>query len=134
MPKGTSARSLKLMRERGYLAEVVEHWVQWGDKRDLKPGEKGGIRRDLFGFGDVFAFDHESAIIVQCTSKTNLAARITKAKAIPAFAKWMHPDRWVEFHGWFLRQRNLVKRHICLCVRLHLDERGVLCRTEREWS
>lgn len=88
-------RSLKLLREEGYLAEVVERWV---------PGAR--IRSDLFGFGDILAIgptpvDHGPAdlLIVQTTSDSNVSARVKKIKGAPAYpivAKAMR----IEVHGW----------------------------------
>ena len=52
--RGTSPtqRTLKRLRDLGYLAEVVERW---------NPHAK--VRNDLFGFGDVMSGRHEVRII-----------------------------------------------------------------------
>jgi hypothetical protein len=66
-------RTLELLRELGYTADVVERWVP-------VPGSK--IRKDCFGVGDVIAAHPAGGILlVQATSSDNLAARVTKAKA-----------------------------------------------------
>jgi hypothetical protein len=60
-------RSLKLMRERGYLAEVVEKWI---------PVVKQ--RKDLYGFIDILCISPEGIVGVQATSASNMASRIAK--------------------------------------------------------
>jgi hypothetical protein len=60
-------RSLALLRERGYLAQVVEHWNQFSRTRS-----------DLFGFIDVLAVRDGEILGVQATSGSNGAARVTK--------------------------------------------------------
>lgn len=60
-------RSLKLMRERGYVCEVTEHW-----------NPHAFLRKDLFGFGDVFCLGDGEAVMVQATSLSNVSARVKK--------------------------------------------------------
>ena len=60
-------RSLKLIRERGYLAEVVEKWI---------PG--ANVRKDLWGWCDVVALKAGETLAIQATSASNVAARIKK--------------------------------------------------------
>lgn len=60
-------RTLKLLREDGWLAEVVERWV---------PG--ANIRKDLFGWVDIVALRDGETLAVQCTSYTNISARVKK--------------------------------------------------------
>ena len=58
-------RTLKLLRDDGWLAEVVERWV---------PG--ANIRKDLFGWVDIVALRDGETLAVQCTSYTNISARV----------------------------------------------------------
>jgi hypothetical protein len=63
-------RSLRHLREAGYLADVVERWI---------PGAK--VRRDLFGIVDIIGIHtvREGDIVgVQTTSAGNVAARVAK--------------------------------------------------------
>jgi hypothetical protein len=60
-------RTLKLLRDDGWLAEVVERWV---------PG--ANIRKDLFGWIDIVALRDGETLAVQCTSYTNISARVKK--------------------------------------------------------
>jgi hypothetical protein len=75
-----TARTLQLLRRRGYLADVVEGWV---------PGTV--ILRDLFGCIDVAAVHlHERGVLgVQATTRGHLSARLRKAVGLPARRTWL---------------------------------------------
>lgn len=60
-------RSLKHMREAGYLCAVVEKW-----------NPHAMIRQDLYGFIDVLCVKGEDIVGVQSTSGSNVASRVTK--------------------------------------------------------
>ncbi len=60
-------RTLAELRHRGYLAQVVEHWV---------PGAR--VRRDLFGFIDVLAVRAHEVLGVQACAGASVAARVAK--------------------------------------------------------
>lgn len=69
-------RSLAEMRQRGYLADVVERWI---------PG--ANVRRDCWGFVDILCivadpdselFAKDKIIGVQATSWSNVSARVRK--------------------------------------------------------
>ena len=82
-------RSLALLREQGYLCEVVERWNPWAK-----------VRQDLFGIGDILAIKDEETLLVQTTSRSNLNARVKKiseSEMLPTIldAKWR-----VVVHGW----------------------------------
>lgn len=99
-------RSLAVLRERGYLAEVVERWI---------PG--ANIRKDFAGFIDILGVHREregDVIAVQTTTAAHLAERIAKIlehenlgvirKA--NIAIWAHG--WSKRGGrWHLREENL---------------------------
>ena len=82
-------RSLRRLREHGYLAEVTEKWV---------PG--ANIRRDLFGFGDVLGIREAEVLIVQATSSSNVAARIKKIADHPNVGAVRQAGIRIEVHGW----------------------------------
>ena len=63
--------TLKLMRKRCYLCEVVERWI---------PMKK--IRKDLFGIGDVLCVGDRDVVLVQTTSSTNLSSRVRKIESL----------------------------------------------------
>ena len=67
MAGSLTSRTLKRLRDQGYLADVVEKWI---------PG--ANIRRDLFGFIDVLAIKGGFVLAVQATSYSNVPARVNK--------------------------------------------------------
>ncbi len=82
-------RSLAVLRERGYLAQVVERW---------NPHARARI--DLFGVVDVLAIRDGETLAVQATSGSNVAARVAKiagCEHLPALraAGWR-----IVVHGW----------------------------------
>jgi NADH:ubiquinone oxidoreductase subunit B-like Fe-S oxidoreductase len=109
-----TARSLRLLREAGYAACVVEKWVPQAKKR-----------MDAFGFGDVLACHpgQSSIVLVQVTTASNLAARVTKAKSLPAAKQWLESGGMIELHGWVKR----AKQWRCVRKQLRLIEGVVLC-------
>lgn len=60
-------KSLKKLRDDGYICEITEHW---------NPFAK--VRKDLFGFIDILAIKDEEVLAVQTTSYSNISARIEK--------------------------------------------------------
>jgi hypothetical protein len=92
-------RTLAWLRKAGYTAAVVEKW---------NPAVR--IRQDLFGFIDIVAV-RDLTVGVQATSGSNLASRITKAKALPGFAAWIQAGNEAWFVGWRkVGPRGKVKR------------------------
>lgn len=86
-----TSRTLRLLKDEGYIAQVAEKFNPWAK-----------VRIDLFGFIDVVAMKSgEKGILgVQTTSGANLSARIKKALALPQFELWLLTGNRVEFHGW----------------------------------
>lgn len=95
-------RSLKLMRERGFLCDVTEKWI---------PG--ANIRKDLYGFIDVLCVDDmpkggkfdgvvpKYAIVgVQSTSYSNVSARVKKIMESPNLPIVSGAGIMVVVHGW----------------------------------
>lgn len=65
-----TSRTLEVMRDRGYIAEVVEKWIPQARRR-----------KDLFGFIDVLCVHPERSgdvVGVQATSGSNVSARVDK--------------------------------------------------------
>lgn len=87
--------SLKLLRERGCLAGVVERWV---------PRSK--TRQDLFGLFDIVAISAGGIVLlVQTTTTAHLADRqhkIERSDALPWLRLAEATEVWV--HGWAKRQ------------------------------
>ena len=84
-----TARSLALLRSRGYLAEVVEKWIP-----------RANIRKDLWGWCDVLAVHDFGFNAVQCTTYANVSARVRKIKESDTFAR-VRPHLYaISVHGW----------------------------------
>lgn len=82
-------RSLKLMRDRGYLCAVTERW-----------NPHAHIRQDLWGFCDILCVAADSRIAVQTTTLAHMNDRIAKIKAHPNFPVVYGSGIEVVVHGW----------------------------------
>lgn len=84
-------RTLKLLRDAGYTAAVVERWQAHAHKRV-----------DLFGFLDLVAIkgDLQGVLGVQATSGSNVAARLTKIGEISAAVDWLLAGNRLAVIGW----------------------------------
>ena len=87
-------RTLKKLRDEGYLAEVVERWNSWAK-----------VRQDLFGFVDIVAVKGGRVLAVQATSYSNMGARVKKIMASPHFEA-VRAAMAVEVWGWRKRDRR----------------------------
>jgi len=87
-PMTPTQRSLRHLRDSGYLAEVVERWV---------PG--ANIRKDLFGWIDIIAIRKGEVLAVQCTS-TGVSERIKKISDSDTIGPVRQSGMRVEVHGW----------------------------------
>lgn len=76
MAASPTSRTLKLVRDAGYEAQVVEHWVP-----------QTRTRRDLFGIVDIVAINDNGTVGIQATSWSNHASRVHKIKASPLFPR-----------------------------------------------
>lgn len=89
MASSPASRSLKVMRERGYRAAVVERW-----------NPHARIRQDLFGCVDLLCIGNGETVAVQATSASNVASRIRKLEDSDALAD-MRESKWrIVVHGW----------------------------------
>jgi hypothetical protein len=85
-----TTRSLAYMREdRGYQAEVVEKWIPQARKR-----------KDLFNIIDIVAVKRGETVGVQCTSDSNVAARVRKIQKEPRTLLLLSVPWTIEVHGW----------------------------------
>lgn len=83
-------RSLKFMREKGYVAEVTERWI---------PG--ANVRKDLWGFVDILCLGDSGVIVgVQSTSDSNVSARISKIADSPLVGRVRQAGIRIIVHGW----------------------------------
>lgn len=84
-----TARTLAVLRERGYRCQVVEQTIP-----------KTFIKRDLFGIVDVLGIREGETLAVQVTSGSNVAARLTKISESEAIADIRKAGWTVHVHGW----------------------------------
>lgn len=94
-----TARSLAVLRERGYMAAVVERW-----------NPHVHIRQDLFGFADILAVRPESAsnltgrtgdfLIVQACAGSGHAAHVAKIRAEPRHVIWLSAGGRIQVWSW----------------------------------
>jgi len=94
-----TARSTKLLEAEGWLVDIVERRIT------------RTVKRDLFGFGDLFAVRPGEARIVQTTTSPNFAARRTKILASEHLPAVRAANISVEVHGWNA-QKNTCRREL----------------------
>ena len=88
-----TGRSLVLLREMGYIAQVVEQWNQYSK-----------TRLDLFGCIDIIAAHEDFGILaVQATTTDNASKREKKALEEPRLLTWLQAGGKFSVHGWALR-------------------------------
>lgn len=76
MKRNLNAKSVSYLRERGYMAAVVEHY-----------NARSRRRADLFGFIDVIAVSETGrTVFVQATSASHVADRLRKMSSPPVLA------------------------------------------------
>ena len=99
-----TARTLQLLRREGYLAAVAEKW---------NPHSR--TRADLFGFADVLAVRAGAPVLaVQATSASNHAARVRKARDLPAMRVWLAAGCAFEVWSWAKRKGRWAVRRQAL--------------------
>lgn len=86
-----TARSLKYLKDNGYIAQVVERFNPFSH-----------TRLDLFGFIDIVAVKKgEMGVLgVQSTSSTNTSHRVNKSKNTDLLSIWLATGNKFEIHGW----------------------------------
>lgn len=89
MATSPTQRSLKLMRDQGYLCEITERW---------NPFAK--IRQDLFNFVDILCVKDGKTVAVQTTSYSNMSARIKKIQELDTYPIVQSAGWEIVVHGW----------------------------------
>jgi len=84
-------RSLKLLRDRGFLPWVAEYYHAFSRRRV-----------DLYGIIDIVAIKKEERGVlgVQTTVASAVSARIKKISASPAARIWVMAGNRIVIHGW----------------------------------
>ena len=90
--RSPTVRSLKMLRARGWLCKVVEHW-----------NSHAGIRQDLWGCDILAVKPGEPALLVQTTTQSNQSARIKKLRALSSTTFLLRAGWHIVVHGWKTR-------------------------------
>ena len=90
MPSTPTARTLEHCRLLGWKACVVERYNAFTRRR-----------HDAYGFGDLLVLDDEpGALLIQTTSRPNIAARVRKILSIPEAMAWLAAGNRIQVWGW----------------------------------
>ena len=87
-------RSLKALRELGYLVEVVEKWNSFTR-----------TRKDLWGWADLLAIRRGEVLAVQVTAQA-VANRVAKVAASETVGRVREAGIRIEIHGWRKNAKN----------------------------
>lgn len=82
-------RSLKYLRDAGWLAWVVEKWIPQARKRS-----------DLWGIADILAIRGADILAVQTTSDSNVSARVKKIRDHENTPFVRKAGIAIHVHGW----------------------------------
>jgi carbonic anhydrase len=82
-------RSLKHLRDAGYMVAIVEKW-----------NPHARIRQDLFGVLDLVAIRDGETLGVQTTSGSNVAARVKKLAESESVPRLRKAGWAIHVHGW----------------------------------
>ena len=88
-------RSLKLIKEYGWIYEITEHWNHYTQKRT-----------DLFGFSDILCLDGSRTLAIQATGP-DVASHRHKIKENPYVLPWLQAGN--EFQMWSWRKLKKVR-------------------------
>src|SRR5262249_48961814 len=85
-----TGKSLRLLRQLGYLAVMTEHWDGVAQ-----------VRRGLLGCIDIPGLKPgESRLGGQATAATNRAARVAKARGLPGLRAWIGSGARFKVWSW----------------------------------
>lgn len=91
-------RTLRALREEGYISEIVEKWNPFGGAP--KPGGgHTGIRQDLFGVFDILSITPTGIEGVQVCG-SDFAAHDRKILASEHAAAWLRVGATISLWGW----------------------------------
>ena len=84
-------RSLKLLRDAGWVCAITEHWNPFAF-----------IRQDLFGFVDILAIKHKAMLAVQTTSDdgSHMSSRVRKITDNPNYELLKSTRCKIMVQGW----------------------------------
>ena len=84
-------RSMKQLRDEGWLVEKVEHWNSWGK-----------IRQDLFGFLDLLCIHREDkhTLGVQVTTMGQKQPHLRKIRSNKTYPLLKQAGWMIQLHSW----------------------------------
>lgn len=103
--------SLKLMKERGYLCQIVERWNAFAK-----------IRQDLFGFVDVLCVSKDGVVGVQTTSYSNMSARVKKIREHENFQQVHDSGITILVQGWHKKDNRWQMREVVVAPQDNVDD------------
>lgn len=105
-------RTLLKLRKEGWTVCTVERYIAAIRQR-----------KDAFGFGDLLCFrvGQPGATLVQTTSGSNFAARLTKIRTIAEAGMWLEAGNRILLHGW-AKQGERGKRKTYVCRELEITK------------
>lgn len=118
MKTSPTQRSLKLLRDAGYHACVLEHWNAFARRRI-----------DAFNFGDILAVraSENGSYLVQTTAAPHLGERVTKILDIQAARVWLAAGNRILVHEWAKRgPRGARKTWQCRVKEMTLADFSIL--------
>ena len=86
--KSPTALTLERLERGGFLCDVVERRIT------------RIVTKDLFGILDIVAVKEGETFGVQCTSRSNVSARVRKIKASPHLSRLREAGWRILVHGW----------------------------------
>lgn len=94
-PVQVTQRSLKHLRQHGYLCQVIERWNAFAK-----------IRVDLFGFIDIVAVERSGLFGIQVTTQNNHATRRNKIQQLGEARTWLEAGGRILIHSWKKKQKG----------------------------
>jgi hypothetical protein len=103
MGSSITGRTKELLKKMGYDVHIVERWNQFA-----------GVRQDAFGFADILAFKPSvvGAMLVQCTSDANHAARRNKVEGIAVARRWLQAGNTIVVVSWRKKMQGRIGRWV----------------------
>lgn len=95
-----NARTLKLYRDMGYLADVVERYDHHAQRL-----------HDFLGMFDIIALRPGETVGLQPTTDAHVAARIKKIRSSPLYAAWLKTGARIRVVGWGVRADGKWRPH-----------------------
>ena len=98
-----TVRSLKYLRQLGYLAEPCERWIP-----------RLEIKRDLLGVADIIACHPRDKVflLVQATSIAHVGDRLARCRKSPQLAAWLKAGGRFVVQGWGQRDSRWILKEV----------------------